>query len=166
MVNIERDIDRIQELYRRFHFKCRTCKAPLPFDEATTDKHIATWLVGSKTIPPTTQISTLKCECGASTCVGCGNEPVIHHDRSFWTPLGVVNHCCDDGRLWGIWLILLRFDGQVVKLKEENKAAPPRCVSLSATILCLLSSSNIYLFLDITVFTCSSPIQSSLTNVL
>lgn len=117
------DISRVEHLYERFHFTCRTCKSPLPFHDSKIDAYLESWIAGAKTIPPTTQLSTFRCaECDTSTCVGCGEEPKIHENGSYWSPIGVINNCCNLGRLWGVWLILRRFDIEVVKIEGPTKS--------------------------------------------
>ncbi|KAK6585937.1 hypothetical protein PZA11_000994 [Diplocarpon coronariae] len=74
------------------------------------DDLVATWSEGAQEIPPTTQLSISTCDNGHLTCVGCGKPPKLNPNRSFFTPLGVVNHCCDYGRIYTIYLLLARFD--------------------------------------------------------
>lgn len=129
---VESDISRVKHLYQRFHFNCRTCKAPLPFDDSKIDACVESWILGAKTIPPTTQISAFECpKCSTATCVGCGGEPKIDKDGSYWSPIGVVNNCCDLGRLWGVWLILRRFDIEVARNEGPIKSDSKLTLSLT-----------------------------------
>jgi baculoviral IAP repeat-containing protein 6 len=101
------DLASFNNIFARIHMQCRSCHAPLSLE---IDAHLATWLTGAQVIPPTSQISVLQCtKCDQLTCVGCGGEPKVNKHNVF-TTLGVVNHCCYEGRLFGVWLLLARFD--------------------------------------------------------
>jgi baculoviral IAP repeat-containing protein 6 len=117
---------RMRSILERFHYVCRGCQGKIEVDDGSWDQHIAKWLAGAKKIPPSTQISMLECvKCdGTITCVGCGGEPNISQDGNHWTPLGVVNHCCDGGRLFGIWLLLCRFDKEVSSRVTTSQSSP------------------------------------------
>ncbi len=94
------DIRNVRQLCQSFTMECRGagCGAPLVIDESS---HIAQWLSKSKVIPPTSQISELFCvDCDLATCAGCGRQPKIGQ-ANVWTQLGVINHCCNRGRLFG-----------------------------------------------------------------
>lgn len=77
-------------------------------------------MTAAKFIPPKSQISQLFCKkCPLSTCAGCGGNPTFSKNMTF-TPLGVVDHCCHGGRLFGIWLLLSIFDEDELKQKKTS----------------------------------------------
>jgi hypothetical protein len=105
---VDPSIEHLQQLCAQFSFTCIQCQAPL---EVEIEKQFESWRKGSQTIPPNSQLSSLHCSLHAehSTCAGCGKVPVFN-DNNIFTPLGVINHCCNLGRLFGIWFLLSRFD--------------------------------------------------------
>lgn len=113
---------RVRLILERFHFTCRGCQSKIEFAFDSWDQHIEKWLSGAKIIPPVSQISMLEClKCHETTCAGCGGQPNIDRSNTLWTPLGVVNHCCEGGRVFGIWLLLCRFDKEA-----SNQVLPPQ----------------------------------------
>jgi hypothetical protein len=65
--------------------------------------------------------------CKKYTCIGCRKEPSLE-DQTVSTPAAQVNNCCDRGRLFGIWVLLARFDELEVKLRRnatQQKQAKP-----------------------------------------
>ncbi|KAK0110531.1 hypothetical protein ONS96_002138 [Cadophora gregata f. sp. sojae] len=115
-------IQSVQTLRAHFHDVCSHpgCQETVP--PLTYDKIFDAWLSGSQTIPPTSQFSVWCCRHGHSTCVGCGSRPTLSSE-SFFTPLGVVNHCCNDGRLFAVWFLLAQFDTMSIESqfnKETN----------------------------------------------
>lgn len=114
-----RERDRLAECMKdvleKYHFKCITCDGPLELD-VNGDA----WLAGAKTIPPTSQISILHCvKCNGTTCAGCGKEPKFN-ENSYWTSLGVVNHCCDGGKAFGVSYILAQVDNEYMSIQLLN----------------------------------------------
>ncbi|KAE9366105.1 hypothetical protein N431DRAFT_472666 [Stipitochalara longipes BDJ] len=120
------DLALFNNVFEQLHMECRACHSPLALD---VDAHLQTWLAGTQVIPPISQISVLHCpKCDHSTCVGCGDAPKLN-EHHFFTPLGVVNHCCYEGRLFGIWLLLARFDkAELPATKVSTTASPKRPV--------------------------------------
>ncbi|KAH7336439.1 hypothetical protein BKA65DRAFT_553089 [Rhexocercosporidium sp. MPI-PUGE-AT-0058] len=114
----DRAIQSVVNLRAQFRSECShpDCKETLP--PLVYDKIFDAWLAGSQTIPPRSQFSTWSCKQGHSSCVGCGGTPKFNSENSF-TSLGVVNHCCDGGRLFTIWFLLAQFD----KLCLESEAS-------------------------------------------
>ena len=104
--------------------KCRmpSCDATLTFGDA--EQHIASWLTQAHNVPSTTQISEIKChKCKGATCVGCGGPPVNSSLKNhIFTPLGVVSNCCSRAQLFGLYLLLLRFDQEELqRIKPATK---------------------------------------------
>lgn len=67
-------------------------------------------------------ICVVKCpSCSAETCVGCGETPVYSAPKSVreynmcW--------CCTNGRLFGIWVLLSRYDDVELHLQGQTKEA-------------------------------------------
>ncbi len=121
------DLQVIRSIYQRFHLQCRNpqCQAPLFPSDAKV--HIEAWLANARRIPPSSQISELTCgNCHLSICVGCGRQPDLSGNNIF-TPVGVVNHCCQEGKIFGIWLLLTWFDDEELarkKASSEKKLKP------------------------------------------
>ncbi len=68
-------------------------------------------------------ISAIRCDkpdCGADTCLGCGEEPRTGINTCEVDSL-LLDWCCDDGRLFAIWLFLARYDQ--VELQMQAKQA-------------------------------------------
>lgn len=123
----DRAIQTVQTLRAQFRSDCSHpgCKETLP--PLDYDKIFDAWLAGSQTVPPQSQFSTWSCKQGHSTCVGCGGTPKLNSE-SLFTSLGVVNHCCDAGRLFTIWFLLAQFDKLTLESEtnseKKNKADP------------------------------------------
>lgn len=122
-------ISDLQQLCAQFHKICSHpgCQVNLP--PPVYDQLFETWAAGSQQIPPQTQLSVLVCHEGHLTCVGCGKSPAIDPTKSVFTTLGIVNHCCDRGRLFAIWWLLARFDeanllSKTTRKKDGKKAKP------------------------------------------
>ena len=119
----DKAIHNVQTLRAQFrdecsHPGCQERLSPLaPFEY---DEIFDTWLAGSKTIPPTNQFSTWNCSNGHSTCIGCGSRPTFGPE-SFFTSLGVVNHCCNQGRLFAVWFLLAQFDKNSLESQANNE---------------------------------------------
>lgn len=107
-----------------FHLQCWACDQPI--DVKDSDE----WLAGAKTIPPTRQISTLQCtKCGETTCAGCGKKPNFDN-ANFWTSLGVINHCCEGGKAFGLLYLLTQLDNEDLEIAFNNPlAARPAAVA-------------------------------------
>ncbi|PVH88654.1 hypothetical protein DL98DRAFT_648013 [Cadophora sp. DSE1049] len=116
----DRAIQTVQALRAQFRDECShpDCQETVP--PLDYDKIFDAWLAGSQTIPPTSQFSTWSCRHGHSTCVGCGSRPTLNPE-SFFTSLGVVNHCCNQGRLFAIWFLLAQFDKTSLESQANNE---------------------------------------------
>ncbi|KAL5317694.1 hypothetical protein ACEPPN_014792 [Leptodophora sp. 'Broadleaf-Isolate-01'] len=121
----DRAIQSVQTLRAQFRSECSypDCKETLP--PLDYEKIFDAWLDGSQAIPPRSQFSTWSCKLGHLTCVGCGGTPKFNSEN-FFTSLGVVNHCCDGGRLFTIWFLLAQFDKLCLEAEaiseKKNKA--------------------------------------------
>ncbi|KAK2629887.1 hypothetical protein QTJ16_000707 [Diplocarpon rosae] len=103
-------IEDLQRTCARFAKICAHPGCEIRLTCSDLDDLVTTWSEGAQEIPPTTQLSISACGKGHLTCVGCGKPPKLDPNKSFFTPLGVVNHCCDYGRIYTIYLLLARFD--------------------------------------------------------
>lgn len=113
----------LRSLASQFHTNCRDplCNRTIPIHE--DPERIEAWRAGARSIPPTTHLSAWKCVCKKSTCVGCNSSPTLNPE-SFFTPLGVVNHCCEQGRLYAIYFLLCRFDDTQLESAKEPQPKP------------------------------------------
>lgn len=102
-------IEDLQRTCGRFSIRCSHpgCKANV---KTSMDDIMTTWSAGAQVIPPTTQLSTVACDKGHVFCAGCHKPPTIDPNLNIFTTLGVVNHCCNDGRLFAVYNLLARFD--------------------------------------------------------
>lgn len=101
--------------------KCRKCYKIIKITNGGEDQ-VDQWQGESQVIPPKLQLPMLFClDCDCYTCAGCGNEANFSADNIF-TPLGVVNHCCEQGRLFAVWLLHARFDAEVIKGRKTTVA--------------------------------------------
>lgn len=125
----DQNIRQLRKMYWRFQNSCRSCHRALPTPADDYERHIEEWLAGAKRFPPTTQISFLQCTaCREITCAGCGKAPVLNKDNSVWTSLGMINNCCEDGRLFGIWLLLCRFEEEDTRFNANPSKPKPKPV--------------------------------------
>ncbi|KAI9845625.1 MAG: hypothetical protein M1837_004599 [Sclerophora amabilis] len=102
---------------------CRKCKTPLASD-LNVKGLCATW--SDATNNPDSSpasvcaISCPKPNCKTLTCLGCGGKPVTGINK-VKTGAGVLDWCCDDGRLFAVWLFSARYDQ--VELQMQAIAA-------------------------------------------
>lgn len=116
--DVKLSLRQLGRLYSDFKLlSCRTCKSPLRLGEI--HQHARTWLNVVKS-NPTRQVSAIYCEkCRSLTCIGCHGKPVLGKGNMS-TPIAVINHCCEQGRLFGIWIFLCIFDDN--ELLQQNRA--------------------------------------------
>lgn len=124
----DRAIQNVQKLRAQFrngcsHPDCQETVPPLDYD-----KIFDAWRAGSQTIPPKSQFSVWSCRNGHSTCAGCGSNPSLSPE-SFFTQLGVVNHCCNQGRLYTMWFLLSQFDQMILESQVSNEKKSKRAKS-------------------------------------
>lgn len=120
-------IREVRDLCRQFPNTCRDRLCHQAFDIHDPNR-IEDWARGARTIPPTTHLSAFACTaaCGKTTCVGCNRAPALN-PTSLFSTLGVVNHCCDQGRLYAIYFLLGRFDeAQLQKKKPAEEKTKPK----------------------------------------
>ena len=117
MSELEKDLNLLRKLHEHHtSLKCRVCKTSLLF--GTVESHFERWLSKAKGSSPA-QISAILCKrCMKYTCIGCRKKPLLGN-KTLSTPAVQVNNCCGQGRLFGTWLILARFDEQEVKLRRK-----------------------------------------------
>lgn len=107
----------LRSIFSKFTARCRAPDCSSSIGIANSERHIEIWRNGAQKIPPTTQISAVSClKCHTYTCGGCGKEPTMGPDNIF-TSCGVVNLCCPEGRLYGIYILLSHFDYREVNAK-------------------------------------------------
>jgi hypothetical protein len=119
----------LRQVYAKFHFSCRTCRAS--FSPQDLKSNVEAWFgPNSKNhIPTSLCLSVFNCNaCNTSTCAGCGCKPSNANIPA--TSSDTLSNCCEEGRLLGIWLTLCQFDdselelqAQVSKAKAQNPKA-------------------------------------------
>lgn len=116
----------LQDFYARVvGTKCRKCAAPIG-TELQVKNIIGRWAEGAKVRaggPCTVSICALNCtnpKCGAGTCLGCGEKPSTGGNAHQLEGI-TLDWCCDNGRLFAIWLFLARYDQ--VELQMQAKQA-------------------------------------------
>jgi baculoviral IAP repeat-containing protein 6 len=57
--------------------------------------------------------------CAKFTCIGCRGKPVLNK-KNIDTSVAVVNYCCSQSRLFGIWILLCRFDEVELQLQQRS----------------------------------------------
>lgn len=114
----------LQQLYSHFtKVTCRSCRASLSIQVAR--KHLRQWLPSAKGSQPA-QLSGILCQkCQKWTCIGCRGKPTLA-SKTISTPAAAINHCCDQGRLFGIYILLSRFDEVEFTLQSKAAGAPGR----------------------------------------
>ncbi|KAI9873636.1 MAG: hypothetical protein M1830_010767 [Pleopsidium flavum] len=71
-----------------------------------------------------TSICAIKCNrpaCGAFTCLGCGEKPSTGINTCEVEDL-LLDWCCDDGRIFAIWLFLARYDQVELQMQAKHAA--------------------------------------------
>ncbi len=117
--NIEANLRILQQLHRRFtSLTCRepTCQARLSIGRVK--ELVGDWLPHATGAQPA-QISGILCKkCMKYTCIGCRGKPQLEPNSNN-TPIATVNHCCDQGRLFGIWALLSTFDEAALSVQKQ-----------------------------------------------
>jgi hypothetical protein len=117
----------LQQLDRRFQsVRCRepTCGADLSILGAMD--HLMTWMPfarGSQPMP----LSALLCKkCRKYTCVGCGEKPVTGSQSvTVDKKSGImVSTCCENGKLFGAWILLSAFDEIELSVQGQKTQHP------------------------------------------
>jgi hypothetical protein len=108
---------------------CHSCKRKF---ESNLDVKatVAQWRGEIRELAKTPAICIRECsQCKATTCLGCGKNYVTNPQR-------VTDHsidwCCDDGRIFTIWIVLCRLD--LLYLDNELEQAPRRSGSLAKAL--------------------------------
>jgi hypothetical protein len=112
--------EQLQAIYSKFHFACRSCHREFTYSEVNSN--LWTWFVSPGIFRPAvqSQISKVYCKvCTTLTCLGCGKKPT-QTKTTVVTSIGSLNHCCEEARLLGIWLILCRFDREELQLRAAS----------------------------------------------
>jgi hypothetical protein len=123
---VSADLQLIRSIYQRFHLQCRNPQCQAPLFPPDANEHIKAWLANAQRIPPSSQISELRCNnCHLPICVGCGRQPDLSGNNIF-TPVGVVNHCCQEGKIFGFWLLLTRCDDEELARKKASSEKKPQ----------------------------------------
>ncbi|KAG4441443.1 hypothetical protein IFR05_003049 [Cadophora sp. M221] len=118
MSDLDKDLRLLRKLYENFiSLKCRDCKSSLSL--GSLEKNFKTWLSNAKCSSPN-PISGIFCKrCKKYTCIGCRKKPSLGN-KPISTPAAQVNNCCDRGRLFGIWILLARFDELEVEVRRDS----------------------------------------------
>lgn len=118
--DIEGNLRILRNVYSHYKTpRCRepTCRASLPLPNVKD--HIKTWIANARGSTPS-QISGIQClRCRKFTCIGCRKKPSLNRS-SISTDVAVVNHCCNQGRLFGTWVLLCRFDEVELQLQQKS----------------------------------------------
>lgn len=120
-----RSIREVRALSLQFSNRCRNPLCNRVLDIHHDPERIENWRDGARTIPPTSHLSAFTCTstCKMTTCVGCNRTPTLNATNLF-SPLGVINHCCDQGRLYTIYFLLGRFDESQLQPKKAAETKP------------------------------------------
>jgi hypothetical protein len=115
----------VRALSNQFSNRCRNPLCNRVLDIHHDPERIENWRDGARTIPPTSHLSAFTCTstCKMTTCVGCNRAPTLNATNLF-SPLGVINHCCDQGRLYTIYFLLGRFDESQLQPKKTVETKP------------------------------------------
>jgi hypothetical protein len=97
--------------------KCHRCSTPL-LRNFSAKAYVRDWSI-TATSRDGASICVATCpSCNSETCVGCGEKPVYNAPKSVREY--DLSWCCTSGRLFGIWVLLGRYDD--VELQLQGKA--------------------------------------------
>lgn len=117
-------LNQLRDAYSKFHLKCRVCKTPSELPELMANT--TSWFSekGENHTPAFYCLSACACtRCGASTCAGCGLKPNKNSSAaSAAAKEDTLYNCCEQGKLFGIWMALCRFDEHELVPKEKVEA--------------------------------------------
>ncbi|EGE03152.1 hypothetical protein TEQG_02188 [Trichophyton equinum CBS 127.97] len=109
--DIEQNINAVQSfLATRLAMKCHSCASNITESFSVRD-WIRRWSEGAKGNPAKgCYLCAATCSsCRTLTCLGCGNK--VRNSKNPHEIEGYyMDWCCRDGRLFGIWLLLARYD--------------------------------------------------------
>ncbi len=120
---IQESLELLHQFYVSFsRIKCRKCSssvgAHLDIKDIIHKWREAKVKHGDSQIVSICAVQCTKPTCGADTCLGCGEAPRTGlNTREVEGTL--LDWCCDNGRLFAIWLLLARYDR--VELQEQAK---------------------------------------------
>ncbi|KDB27365.1 hypothetical protein H109_00845 [Trichophyton interdigitale MR816] len=130
--DIEQNINAVQSfLATRLAMKCYSCASNITESFSVRD-WIRRWSEGAKGNPAKgCYLCAATCSsCRTLTCLGCSNK--VRNSKNPHEIEGYyMDWCCRDGRLFGIWLLLARYDRIEIRWQAsssvtENKQPPAR----------------------------------------
>ena len=129
--SIEECLDHVRKLVSEFMAtKCHSCRSDI-----TTNLSVKQWLMdwldnardahsSRRGEENPTFISAAACpSCAKQTCLGCGEEPKLDRSCSVDMEDYDLNYCCRRGRMFGIWVLLARYD--LTELDSQSDSAGP-----------------------------------------
>ncbi|EFE31505.1 uncharacterized protein ARB_01653 [Trichophyton benhamiae CBS 112371] len=130
--DIKQSINAVQSfLAARLAIKCHSCASNIT-ENFSVRNWIRRWSEGSKGNPAKgCYLCAATCpSCRALTCLGCGNK-VCNSKNPHEIEGYYMDWCCDNGRLFGIWLLLARYDRVEIRWQAsssvtQNKQPPAR----------------------------------------
>lgn len=119
---VESDIESLQQFYSAVAgTRCYKCRSSIAID-FDPKQHLRTWsnaMAGNESTPSICAVMCSKSGCRAMTCLGCGKKPVVGTNM-VQMDNGNLDWCCDDGRLFAIWVFLSRYDQVELKMQETE----------------------------------------------
>lgn len=127
-LDIDGHLRLLQQIHNRFKsLSCRepTCQARLSIGGAT--EHLKAWFPyakGSQAMP----VSAVLCnKCKKYTCVGCRQKPALGSKAITIrkSPEVTISNCCENGKIFGIWVLLSAFDESELLFQKQTIESTP-----------------------------------------
>lgn len=117
---IQAAIDMVQSFAEdTFNSLCHKCQSPL-LEELDVDYWTQRWRSTSAKGKEGCS-SGLKCDCGATTCLGCGEKPRIGNAKYMAEYDGTkLDWCCSYGGVFVAWVVLCQYDHMELNLQARS----------------------------------------------
>lgn len=121
--DIQHALDELQKFTEMvIHTECHNCQNPIMHD-FTVSRYFQRWLDKQES-GSAFSLCSARCskpECGAETCIGCGNGIRTKKFTAVGTNGFKLDWCCEDGRLFAFWVALCKYDE--LELQQQMQSA-------------------------------------------
>ncbi|KAL8754575.1 MAG: hypothetical protein Q9199_004241 [Rusavskia elegans] len=116
---IENSIKHVQKFAKdALRTTCHKCDNPL-IEKLDVDYWIRRWKKGGR-------LSGFKCQCGATTCLGCADEPQTGSQKYMGEYEGMeLDWCCNKGAAFVAWVLLSWYDHMELNLQARSQQSLP-----------------------------------------
>ncbi|KAL8816287.1 MAG: hypothetical protein Q9223_004671 [Gallowayella weberi] len=119
-IEIQNAIDTVQGFAKEtLNTVCHKCDGPL-VEELDVDYWTQKWESSSASGKGICS-SGVTCHCGATTCLGCGEEPITGNPKHMAEYEGTkLDWCCTHGAVFVAWIILCQYDQMELDLQTRS----------------------------------------------